>query len=64
MTNYFKVILCHLKGIGPISNVMMNDFRQTGQCNYAIAKNSFIDSFSGSWMVEKGDRNTEFYNKA
>jgi len=43
---------------------MMNDFRQTGQCNYAIAKKSFIDSFSGSWMVEKGDRNTEFYNKA
>ena len=42
---------------------MMEDFRQTGKCNFAIARKNF-DNYHESWLVRKEDRYAESYNMA
>ncbi len=41
----------------------MEDFRDTGKCNFAVAQKNF-DNYHQSWLIRKGDRNAEFYNRA
>jgi len=63
--NILKIILhfTFLQQNGPISLGMMNDFRKTGQCDFALAQKSF-DHYHAAWMIRKGDLYAEFYNRA